>query len=129
VLAARSTGWTCSAWDARIGDDQLAVAEPTAELVAENERAVEAGVTDARLVVPVEVGAAQANRSDPQPDVVGTCGNLGLARDADVPDAVQAGDPDRRSGETPVRSGDIGRGHDLDDSVRSLGPVEPACWP
>ena len=48
------------------------------ELMAQDERPVQAGVTDAPLAIPVQVRPAQADRRDPDGDLAGPRAGDGL---------------------------------------------------
>ena len=97
----RPTGeaWTArAAWIGGVDRDALARSWSThddrGEFVAEDQRSGQAGVADRRLLVPVQVRAAQADRADLEQHL--TRGRLRgrLADDPDVALTVQTGDLD-----------------------------------
>ena len=74
-------------------------------LVAEDERAREDGVADPGLVVPVQVGAADADRGHPDQCLARPRDRGGLVGEPEVAGAVEAERPHRRR----LRAGGVGR--------------------
>jgi hypothetical protein len=68
-----------------VGDDRR-------DLVTEHERSVETRLADRPVGIPVEVGAAQPDREDPQEDFGRPGRRDGLLVDPDVAGRVEAGD-------------------------------------
>jgi hypothetical protein len=77
----------------RLDDDALALAgtghDHASELVAQHERLVDDRLADTAVLVPVEVGAAQADRGDTYELLAGRGDGLGFLVDTDVFRAVQ----------------------------------------
>ena len=76
----------------RLDDDALTLAraghDHAAHLVAEHERLVDDGLADAAVLVPVEVGAAEAYGGDAHELLAGGDDGLGFLVDTDVVGAV-----------------------------------------
>ena len=81
--------------DRRVDRHRGPVLGDAGELVAEHERAVEPGVADARLAVPVQIGSAQPHGGHPHQAVPGRHVRRRLVGDPQVADAVQADGPHR----------------------------------
>jgi hypothetical protein len=74
----------------RLYRDETAVLGPPRHLVAGHDRARDAGASDPALLVPVEVGPADAHGLDADEHLAGAGLRALLVVDADVPRAVQA---------------------------------------
>ena len=83
-------------WPGRIDGDRLAVPRAAHDhaggLVAEHQRPAEAGVADACLGVPVQVGPAQTDRGDPDEDVPADDIRIGLVPDAHILNGMEPRD-------------------------------------
>jgi hypothetical protein len=73
------------------------VHDDAGELVAEHQRLVQPSVADARLGVPVQVRAAQADRGDPHEAHPVADDRIRSAVQPQIPGAVQARDPHQRT--------------------------------
>jgi hypothetical protein len=91
---------TLAAIGSRIRRDTLPGARPVnddpAEFVAQNERPRQAGVTDARLLEPVEVRATQPDGGHAQQNLARTGSDCRLIGYPNVASAVDSGDLDQR---------------------------------